>query len=138
VTSCINVSAIVLQGCEAFFQKTAQTKTKKKKKKRSRKAKAKLRAGAVAPPAQSSPIPPIAIPPIDQLIPDISPTPPSTETPPAEPDQPQGKDEGQGAPPKDSTAYAQALAATLRSPSGNEMSIRDARVFLQFLLGGNA
>jgi phospholipid/cholesterol/gamma-HCH transport system substrate-binding protein len=138
VTSCIDVSAVILQGCEAFFQNTTgQTNKKKKKKKKSRKA--KLRAAGVAPPpAQSSPVPPIQIPPIDQLIPELGPTPPDTGAPPGEPDQPQGQDQPQSAPSTDTSAYAHALAATLRSGSTRPMSVKDANLFLQFLLGGGA
>jgi phospholipid/cholesterol/gamma-HCH transport system substrate-binding protein len=145
ISNCVEVSPLVIPGCEAFFRDTGTTKAKKKKKKkRSRKAKAKLRAGGVAPPAQSSPIPPVEIPPIDQLIPELSPTPP-TETTPAEPSQPQpepqpepqNKGEGRGKKATDS-AYAQALAARLSSTSAKDMSIKDASLFLQFLLGGGA
>jgi phospholipid/cholesterol/gamma-HCH transport system substrate-binding protein len=136
VTSCIDVSSIILQGCEAFFQNTQTTKPKKKKKKKKkRKARSAFRAPAPrATPQPATPQPPIQLPPIDQLIPKLSPTPPEVEPPPA--DEPQGKDQGQGKEATDSSAYAQALAARLIPASGQDMSMEDASLFLRFLLGG--
>jgi phospholipid/cholesterol/gamma-HCH transport system substrate-binding protein len=148
ISNCVEVSALVIPGCEAFFQDTGTTQTqkKKKKKKRSRKAK-KLRAAGVAPPPpaqtspQASPIPPVEIPPIDQLLPELTPTPPSPEEPPAETDQPgQPQQQGEeGTTPSDqNAAYTQTLAARLNPAYSRGMSMRDASLFLQFLLGGEA
>jgi phospholipid/cholesterol/gamma-HCH transport system substrate-binding protein len=144
ISNCVEVSAVVIPGCEAFFQDTGTTggkkKKKKKKSKKAKRARARLRAGGIAPPqepppAQSSPIPPVQVPPIEELLPDLSPTPP-TETTPTEPAEPEGKGKGEGLDGKSESAYTQALAATLQSGSTSSMSMEDASMFLEFLLGG--
>lgn len=113
VTNCIDVSSIVLQGCEAFFQELGgggQGKKKKKKKKRkARRASAGLHS-APPPPQQAAPqlpIDPPELPPLDQLIPELDDE-PEAPSEPAEPD------------------------------SADDAEMKQARAFLRYLLGGEA
>jgi phospholipid/cholesterol/gamma-HCH transport system substrate-binding protein len=115
VTNCIDVSSIVLQGCEAFFQEQTAQGQKKKKKKKKRKARRASAGLYSAPPPQQPaapqlPIDPPELPPLDQLIPELDDEPeaPSEPAEPAEPD------------------------------SASDAEMKQARAFLRYLLGGEA
>jgi phospholipid/cholesterol/gamma-HCH transport system substrate-binding protein len=136
LSSCVEVSAVVTSGCEAFFRPpTTSTTSKKKKKKKSKKA--TLRASGVSQqPQPASPIPPIDIPDVSKLIPQLQPTPPSEQAPPdSKSSSPSGQSETTTGP--NASARARLLASRL-GPGARNMSLRDANLFLQFLLGGGA
>ena len=112
VTNCIDVSATLIQGCEAFFQELTPQAQKKKKKKKKRKAR-RARAGLSAPAPQAAspqlPIPPIELPPLEQLIPPIGDEEPDAPSEPTEPDS-----------------------------VTDEEDMKQARAFLRYLLGSGA
>jgi phospholipid/cholesterol/gamma-HCH transport system substrate-binding protein len=116
LTACVEVSTTTQFGCEAVFPEssaptTDQETTQKKGRKAVRKARAKLRS--------RSPLPQVDLPNLQELIPQPAPEPgaaPETTTP----------DEGsQDAP-------------TGTTPDPNEVSMKQASMFLRFLLGGGA
>ena len=89
VTSCITVSAVVLQGCEGFFRDTGAPTKQKKKKKKGRKAKTAAHfRGAAPPPVPGAPVPEIP-PGLDQLIPPLAPLDPGADSPEQQPQQPE-------------------------------------------------
>jgi phospholipid/cholesterol/gamma-HCH transport system substrate-binding protein len=113
VTNCIDVSAIVIQGCEAFFRSLATTGQGKKKKKKKRKARrARVRGFAGPAPQSAAPLPPIELPPLEQLIPPLGDEPPE---PPSEPTEPESE-----------------------TGSATEADMKQARAFLRYLLGSEA
>ncbi|MDX6607048.1 MAG: hypothetical protein QOD14_1588 [Solirubrobacterales bacterium] len=115
LSSCVEVASTVQPGCEAFFsQNSASAPPKKKKKKKGKKAKVS-KAGL----RSASPVPQVNVPNIQQLIPQLNPgqtqtTPHGTTTTP-QPDQSRNQ-----------------------SPNKNAVSMNEAQMFLQFLLGGGA
>ena len=124
VTNCIEVSSIVLQGCEAFFRDTGPVQSQKKKKKGKKSA---LKA-SIAPPQPSAqlqpsvPIPPIDIPDLGQLIPPLTQPndgAPQSATPGSEGDQQSQQQQDQ-------------------AKAADQVSLRDASLFLDFLLGSGA
>ena len=116
LSTCVEIVPIPAGGCEAFFGAGASTpppqkKRKKKGRKAVRKAEAQLRS--------RSPLPQVDVPNLEQLIPQLAPEQgglPDTTTPEAQP-------------PEDSTGT---------TPDPNAVSMRQASMFLQFLLGGGA
>ena len=124
VTNCTDVSSFVVQGCEAtFIQNTGTTSGQKKSKKSALKASGMGSAQPSVPqpsvpqpsvPQPTAPIPPIDVPEIKQLIPGLSQ--PSDEA--SQPAPPDGPNDG-------------------RQPEvhGDQVSLKDASVFLRFLLG---
>ena len=123
VTNCIDVSAIVLQGCEAFFRDTGAPQSQKKKKGK----KSALKA-SIAPPQPSAQQPSVPIPPID--IPDLGqPVPPPTQPNDVAPQPAAPGSEGDQQPQQQQN---QPKAGT------DQVSLRDANLFLQFLLGSGA
>jgi phospholipid/cholesterol/gamma-HCH transport system substrate-binding protein len=121
VTNCNDVSAIVLQGCEAFFRDTGQGQSQKKKKKKGKKSALKA---AIAPSQPSAsqpvaPLPQIDVPELDQLLPQLT-QPDEHAPPPGNPgDQQQGGEK-------------QARAGT------DQVSARSTSLLLDFLLGSGA
>jgi ABC-type transporter Mla subunit MlaD len=127
LTSCVEIATSVQSGCEAFFPKATPTSTTTKKtkgKKAVRKARARLRS--------KSPLPPINVPNLQELIPQLTPA----------PDQP-SDDSGSGS---DSDSGTTTTTPTTpeggtgneQSPAKQAVSMREASMFLQFLLGGGA
>jgi ABC-type transporter Mla subunit MlaD len=123
VTNCIDVSAIVVQGCEAFFQQTGGQGQKKKKKKKKKKSKASS-AFRGAPPAPAIPQLPLELPPLDQLIPDLA---PPTSEPSPESVAPEA---APSTPPRD--------VMRGRSEGATRLNMKRARTFLAYLLGSGA
>jgi hypothetical protein len=120
VTNCTDVSSFVVQGCEAtFIQDTGTTSgNQQKKSKKSTALKASgIRSAQPSVPQPTAPIPPIDVPEIDQLIP--GPTQPSDEG--SQPTPPDGPTDG-------------------RQPAApaDQISLKDASVFLRFLLGNGS
>jgi phospholipid/cholesterol/gamma-HCH transport system substrate-binding protein len=143
VTNCIDVSAIVIQGCEAFFQELSSQGQKKKKKKKKRKAR-RASAGLSAPPPPPqavAPQPPLEIPPLDQLIPPLGDDdPPTGGEDPATGDEGSEPGSGSTAEPdagsaNPGSAGAQLLAARRAAGGDQRMSMKEARSFLLYLLG---
>jgi len=119
LTSCVEVAAFVQSGCEAFWQKpvpTTATKTSKKKKSRKavRKARAQLRSG--------SPLPQVNIPNLQELVPQLAPE---------EGTAPEESAPQDGAPTEPDTQGDEKAA-------GSQVSMNEASLFLEFLLGGGA
>jgi phospholipid/cholesterol/gamma-HCH transport system substrate-binding protein len=132
VTACTTLQAEVFPGCEATFP-PAVDEPKKKKKKKKKKRSRKSSGGFSAPQGSSSPQPSIPPPTIDQLIPELQP--PADEPDGAPPPAPEdgGAEPGGAAP---ATDAAQASAA--RGALGSELApltVDDASLLLQFLLG---
>ncbi|HEY3193321.1 MAG TPA: MlaD family protein [Solirubrobacterales bacterium] len=120
LTSCVEVSDFFQDVCRSSFQGTSTTpasatQAKNKKGKKSvRKAKAHLRA--------NGPLPQINVPNLRQLIPQLA------------PDQSQPPESsGSEAPQQD-----QQGTTTQQAPADQPVSMRQASMFLQFLLGGGA
>jgi phospholipid/cholesterol/gamma-HCH transport system substrate-binding protein len=117
LTSCVEVAATLQSGCEAFFQPpTAPTTPEKKGGKAVRKAKAKAKLRA------QSPLPQVDVPNLQDLLPQLDPeqaAPPDTTTTPEE----QAPEPGTG---------------TGTTPDPNAVSMKQASMFLRFLLGGGA
>ena len=122
VTNCIDVSAIVLQGCEAFFRDTGPTQSQKKKKK-GKKSALKASIAPSQPPAQqpAAPIPPIDIPDLGDLIAPL--TQPDGGAPQPAPGGQGDQRQQQGEEPR---------------PDASQVSLREASLFLDFLLGSGA
>jgi phospholipid/cholesterol/gamma-HCH transport system substrate-binding protein len=128
LTSCVEVATSVQTGCEATFPKAVAptTPTKKKKSKKAKASKAGLRS--------NSPLPPIDVPNIQQLIPQIA------------PDQDQAPDSSGTAPGTGSDAGTDTGTTTTtpqenqdnKAPDPQDVSMNEAAMFLQFLLGGGA
>jgi phospholipid/cholesterol/gamma-HCH transport system substrate-binding protein len=118
LTACVEVSVTEQSGCEGLFQPPAPpTSTEQKKaqgKKAVRKAKAKLRA--------QSPLPQVNVPNLQDLLPQPAPE--------------------QAAPPDTTTTPEQEEEApepgTGTTPDPNSVSMKQASMFLRFLLGGGA
>ncbi len=124
LTSCVELAATPQAGCDAFFPNsapTSSTKAKKGKKSKSRKAKAKIHS--------ASPLPQVNVPNLQDLLPLV---PGGTSTTPTTPD-----DSSPG------------LGTTTTTPDADQenkqqgtdtqtVSMREAQMFLQFLLGGGA
>jgi phospholipid/cholesterol/gamma-HCH transport system substrate-binding protein len=119
LTSCVEVASTIQSGCEAFFRPTGTTpKTKKKKGKKSvRKTRSKLRSRL--------PLPPINVPDLSELLP------PATSEPPEPPaDEP---DTGTTTTTPEPDSADQPTTTTDQTTS-----MRSAKMFLNFLLGGGA
>ena len=120
VTNCIEVSAIVIQGCEAFFQDPAEPAKKKKKKKKRKKGKRAAFSGEVRAPSAAAPPPPQPPAAVEEL-PELD---PDTE-PPADAEPPAGAEPGaDGADGEDDERDAT-----------DPVALEDAGLLLDFLLG---
>jgi phospholipid/cholesterol/gamma-HCH transport system substrate-binding protein len=118
LTSCVEVAASVQSGCQATWPQPVAASTTKKKSKKAvqsrrsvRKAKAHLR--------PASPLPQVNVPNLQDILPQLAPdqaTPPDTQTP------DQGTQDG----------------TTTTTPDSKPASMKEASMFLQFLLGGGA
>jgi ABC-type transporter Mla subunit MlaD len=125
LTSCVEVSDVFQDVCNATFKSTTPTEPKKKKGKKSKakaatkKAKGSLRA--------ASPLPQVNVPNLQNLLP------PATQTTP-----------NQAQPPADTGTTTTTPDATPKAPDGTtttstqDVGLRRASMFLQFLLGGGA
>jgi phospholipid/cholesterol/gamma-HCH transport system substrate-binding protein len=112
LTSCVEISDLAQDVCRANFQAApAPTPTTKTSRKAVRKARAQLRS--------KSPLPQVNLPNLQELVPQVAPdqsTTPDTTTP----------EEQSEEPPTDAT------------PDPNAVSMKQASLFLRFLLGGGA
>jgi phospholipid/cholesterol/gamma-HCH transport system substrate-binding protein len=123
LTSCVEVAVSIQSGCEAFFRDSS-TGTAPPTKKKSKKAKVS-KAGIHS----LSPIPQVDVPNIQDLIPQLSPETPTTPTTPTTPDEP-GSGTGTTTTPQDDQGR--------QAPDPQAVSMNEAQMFLQFLLGGGA
>jgi hypothetical protein len=126
LSTCVEIVATPAGGCEAFWQPSSAGSgtTKKKKTKKARKtraAKAKLR--------PASPLPHIDVPNLQDLLPQ---PPPDQGESPETPQTPGSSDGGSG------TTTTTPDDATPQQPGNQAVSMREASMFLQFLLGGGA
>lgn len=120
LSTCVEVVAIPAGGCEAFFGANGGgTTPTKKKKKKSKKASAKLH--------KKSPLPQVNVPNIQDLIPQLAP--PEAITP----QHDSGTDSGSG-----TTTTTPDPEQGDQQPGDQAVSMRQASMFLQFLLGGGA
>jgi phospholipid/cholesterol/gamma-HCH transport system substrate-binding protein len=124
LTSCVEVSDTFQDVCQASWKQTTPTTTTTKKKgkkaKKARKSKAGIRS--------ASPIPQINVPNIQELIPQLAPAPSQT------PDS-SGSKTGSGS---GTTTTTPQDNQTKTSPNQQDVSMNEASMFLQFLLGGGA
>jgi phospholipid/cholesterol/gamma-HCH transport system substrate-binding protein len=128
-SSCLDVVTTFSPSCAAVFTQTGSTTpTKKKKKKKSAAAKAPKKLV----PGEATPVPEI-----EQVIPELDPEEPEETTPtepdPAEPTDPDDPDAESGDDPNAAEARA---ARNGRNP--DDITMQDASMLLQFLLGGGA
>ena len=127
LTSCVEIAVTVQSGCEAFFRSSSTPTTPTKKKKGKKAKKAKVRKAGIH---SLSPIPQVNVPNIQDLVPQLQP--------------------GQGQSP-DSSNPDSSSGTTTTTPEeqdgnqgttttagGQAVSMREASMFLQFLLGGGA
>jgi ABC-type transporter Mla subunit MlaD len=122
LTSCVEVSDFFQNVCDATFQGSAPTQQKKKKKGKKSKARraTKKAKGSLRP---ASPLPRIDVPNLQQLLP------PTVEPAPEQP----APDGSQPAPDSGTTT-----PSTTSTSQSQDVSLRSASMFLQFLLGGGA
>jgi phospholipid/cholesterol/gamma-HCH transport system substrate-binding protein len=123
LSTCVEIVATPAGGCEAFWQPASTTSTKKKKKKakkakKTRAARAKLRS--------ASPLPHIDVPNLQDLLPQ----PPADQS--ETPESPGSSDGGSD------TTTTTPDDTTKQQPGSQAVSMREASMFLQFLLGGGA
>jgi phospholipid/cholesterol/gamma-HCH transport system substrate-binding protein len=122
LSTCVELVPIPAGGCEAFWQpaSTSTSGTKKgKKAKKTRKAKAKIRS--------TSPLPHIDVPNLQELLPPA----------PSEPSQaPAPSDQGSGT--TTTTTPDDTTTTKSQEPGDQAVSMKGARMFLNFLLGGGA
>ena len=127
LTSCVEVAVTVQSGCEAFFRpSSAPPTTKKSSKKATRKAHARIRPGN-----PNLPLPPIDVPDLSQLLPPPAPSDQGGE--PSQGDGP-GSDSGSGT----TTTIPDTGTTTEPQTDKQAVSMKSARMFLDFLLGGGA
>jgi phospholipid/cholesterol/gamma-HCH transport system substrate-binding protein len=120
LTSCVEVSDTFQDVCQSSFKSApAPTKTKKKKSKKAKISKAGIHA--------ASPLPQVNVPNLQDLIPQIAPGPTPTT--------PDGS--GSGADPGTTTTTPDDQSGK-NSPDSQAVSMNEAQMFLQFLLGGGA
>ena len=124
LTSCVEIAVTVQSGCEAFFRPSSTAPTTKKKKKR----KAKVSKSGIH---AASPIPQVNVPNVQDLIPQLLP-----------PEQTQPAPEGSGSDSSSgsgtTTTTPQDSSQDKQVPGDQAVSMRQASMFLQFLLGGGA
>ena len=126
-SNCTDIDSQVFPSCEAFFVRSATTPTKKKKKK-------KKSSAARVPESGLAPSPPTApLPPIEEVIPELDPPEEEpSETTPTEPTDPPEEEPG----PADDGAAA---AGQSRDASSDDtVTMQEASLLLQFLLGGSS
>ena len=123
LTACVEVASSIQTGCQSNFPAAAPTApTTKKKKGR----KAKVRKAGL----HTSPVPQVNVPNLQDLLPQISPE----QTPTTPDDTGSGTDSGSDT----TTTTPGDDQGTKRNPDPNAVSMREAQMFLQFLLGGGA
>ena len=125
LSTCVEIVASPAGGCEAFFGQGASSAppAKKKKGKKAQVRKAKLRS--------NSQLPQVNVPNIQNLIPQLLPSPGQTTPGGSGPDSGSGSDSGTTTTTPDDQQGKQA-------PGNQAVSMRQASMFLQFLLGGGA
>jgi phospholipid/cholesterol/gamma-HCH transport system substrate-binding protein len=130
-SSCLDVKSEVVTACAAFFQHGTASSPKKKKK--SSAAEVQPRSGL----APATPVEPL--PPIEEIIPELDP-PESDQQAPEDPEDPQLPDEDDpdpSGPGPDGEPPAPASQAR-SGADANAITMQDASLLLQFLLGGGA
>jgi phospholipid/cholesterol/gamma-HCH transport system substrate-binding protein len=127
LSTCVEIVAIPAGGCEAFFGANAGTSTAAPKKKKSKKSKASAKRHS------KSKVPHVNVPNLQDLIPQlVPPRAPDTTTP---DDAPSGSDSAEGSGTTTTTPDEQQGD----QQSGDQtVSMNEAQMFLQFLLGGGA
>ena len=125
LTSCVELTDVFQDICNATFKSTTPTQSKKKKGKKSKaKAAAKKTKGSLR---SASPLPPINVPNLQDLLPPATQTTPEGTQPPA--------DTGTTTTTPDSAPKQGSDSTTTTT---QDVSLRRASMFLQFLLGGGA
>jgi phospholipid/cholesterol/gamma-HCH transport system substrate-binding protein len=136
-SNCTDIDAVVFPSCEAFFVRSASSTPTKKKKKKGKSALAPGGSGlAPAAPGQ-------LLPPVEEVIPELDPPAEEeeepTETTPTEPtdpgDEPDPTEEGDGETP---AAAASRTTAADGGRAPDDITMREASLLLQFLLGGSS
>jgi hypothetical protein len=143
VTACVSYQALLFSGCEANFSafKPLEDENTKKKKKKKSAASGSLR----TPQAELEPVPPEAV----EELPELEPAPPETTVPddPEEPaeEPPDGEGDGDGdgdgedagGDQADAADRKQARAAAAAASGSDQLTMDEASLLLQFLLGGS-
>jgi hypothetical protein len=122
LTACVEIASSIQTGCQSTFPAATTTAPTKKKKKGK---KAKVRKAGL----RTSPIPQVNVPNLQDLLPQISPE----QTPTTPDDTGSGTDSGSGSDTTTTTPDDQNKDA-----DPNTISMNEAQMFLQFLLGGGA
>jgi phospholipid/cholesterol/gamma-HCH transport system substrate-binding protein len=125
LTSCVEVSDTFQNVCQSSFPPAAPPTTTKKSVKKAKVSKAGIHA--------ASPLPHVEVPNIQDLIPQL--TPEQTPTTPEDPGTGTGDGTGAGG---DTTTTPQDDSSGKQSPDSQAVSMNEAQMFLQFLLGGGA
>jgi phospholipid/cholesterol/gamma-HCH transport system substrate-binding protein len=124
LSTCVEIVPLPAGGCEAFFQHSSSTvPPKKKKSKKAKVSNAKLRS--------LRPIPQLKVPNIQDLLPQLSPD--RSETAPDGSGSDSGSSSG-----SDTTTTPQDDQDAKQAPDPRAVSMNEAQMFLQFLLGGGA
>ena len=131
-SSCLDVKAEVVTACAAFFQRPAGSEATKKKKKKGKAAAVTPGGSGLAPAVPEQPLPPD-----EEVIPELDPeggepteTTPIEPTDPTEEPDPSGEEGGEAP-----ASSAQSRSATA---DGDTVTMREASLLLQFLLGGSS
>ena len=128
LTSCVEVSDVFQDVCNATFKSTTPTTSKKKKGKKSKaKAAAKKAKGSLQP---ASPLPQVNLPNLQDLLP-----PAPQQTTPDQTQPPSGTGTTTGTTPDSAPKQPDGTTTTTTTTT---VGLRRASMFLQFLLGGGA
>jgi ABC-type transporter Mla subunit MlaD len=133
VTNCLDHVAVPFAGCEVFFAGATSAAAKAQRASISKKLeKARLQAPKGSGPAAPAPATPA--PELPELLPeDDAPLGPPSEPAPTTPEEPSTTEEGDSAP-EDAAARRAARRLAMR----NNLSMKEAKLLLRFLLGGTA
>ena len=130
-SNCLDILTVVSLECAAFFFQEGGTSSQPKKKKKGKAAVVPGGSG-LKPNLPEQPLPPV-----DEVIPELDPEGEEpTETTPTEPAEPDPADEPG---PADQGEQGEPASATqARAANGDEVTMREASMLLQFLLGGSS
>jgi phospholipid/cholesterol/gamma-HCH transport system substrate-binding protein len=139
ITVCQDYEVRPASGCQALFQKPVAAPTTPAKKKKKKKKSSKSSLGPAIQSPSPSPVPPLDVPPIDELLPELDPEEPADPNEPADPDEPAAPadtEDGDDADAPKAAAAARRLEAA--EASGEEMSVEEMSAMLEYLFGSGS